>query len=100
MIALIFLVGLASQLLTIATIALFMNLCTPKVAATQFAVYMALSNLALSTGSAAIGWLDAVFTFEQVFYVIAIVDVVMLVFMLKFDLASHKVSVKARFGEA
>ena len=100
LIALIFLVGLASQLLTIATIALFMNLCTPKVAATQFAVYMALSNLALSTGSAAIGWLDAVFTFEQVFYVIAIVDVVMLVFMLKFDLASHKVSVKARFGEA
>ena len=100
LIALIFLVGLASQLLTIATIALFMNLCTPKVAATQFAVYMALSNLALSTGSAAIGWLDAVFTFEQVFYVIAIVDVVMLVFMLKFDLASHKVRVKARFGVA
>ena len=98
LIAVIFMVGLASQLLTIATIALFMNLCTPKVAATQFAVYMALSNLALSVGSWAIGPLDAMFTFDQIFYVIAVVDVLMLVMMFRFNLASHKARVAERLG--
>ena len=97
-VVLIVLVGLTTQLLTISTIALFMNLCAPKVAATRFAVYMALSNLALSAGSGAIGPLDALFTFEQIFYVVAVVDVFMLVLMLRFKLASHKGLVEARFG--
>ena len=100
MIVLIFLVFLTSQLLTISTIALFMNLCAPRVAATQFAVYMALSNLALSTGSLVIGPLDALLTFDQIFYVVAVVDVLMLVLMLRFNLAAHKGRVEARFGTA
>ena len=41
-----------TQMVFVAVIALFMNLCWSKVSATQFAVYMALANMARSTG----GW--------------------------------------------
>ena len=43
---------LLSQLVFVGVIALFMNLCSQNVAATQFAVYMALANLGRSAG----GW--------------------------------------------
>ena len=44
---------LLSQLVFVGVIALFMNLCSRNVAATQFAVYMALANLGRSVG----GWM-------------------------------------------
>ena len=47
--------ALISQMVFVSVIALFMNLCWKGVAATQFAVYMALANL----GSSAGGWLLA-----------------------------------------
>ena len=75
---------------TIATIALFMNLCASRIAATQFAVYMALSNLALSTGAALLGPLHAVLSFQSMFYLVAGVDVVMLGLITLFSLDRHK----------
>ncbi|MYF29803.1 MAG: MFS transporter [Gammaproteobacteria bacterium] len=43
-------VYLVGQVVFITVIALFMNLCWTKVAATQFAVYMALANVGIATG--------------------------------------------------
>ncbi len=43
--------AVATQLVTVALIALFMRLCSPRVAASQFAVYMALANMTYSLGS-------------------------------------------------
>ena len=43
--------ALATQLVTVALIALFMRLCLVRVAASQFAVYMALANVTYSMGS-------------------------------------------------
>jgi PAT family beta-lactamase induction signal transducer AmpG len=43
--------GIMSQFVTITVIVLFTRLCLPQVAATQFAVYMALANLTRSIGS-------------------------------------------------
>ena len=43
-------VYLVGQVVFITVIALFMNLCWSKVAATQFAVYMALANVGIATG--------------------------------------------------
>ena len=43
--------AIATQIVTIALIALFMRLCLNRVAASQFAVYMALANLTYSMGS-------------------------------------------------
>ena len=60
LIGLFFIYSFAGQWLTIASISLFMNLCATKIAASQFAVYMAMSHLALSVGSALIGLLEAI----------------------------------------
>jgi len=49
--SLVFVSQFLSQVLLVAIIALFMKLCDARVAATQFAVYMALSNLAYSGGA-------------------------------------------------
>jgi len=46
-------VALSNQMLFVAFIALAMNICWSRVAATQFAVYMSLSNLSRSIGAAA-----------------------------------------------
>ncbi len=45
--------ALSNQMLFVAFIALAMNICWSRVAATQFAVYMSLSNLSRSVGAAA-----------------------------------------------
>lgn len=44
-----------TQIITVSIIALFMNLCMPRVAATQFSLYMASANLAQSAGLALTG---------------------------------------------
>ena len=49
-IALYFVGAVASQLVFVATIALFMNLCWTSISATQFSVYMALANLSRTVG--------------------------------------------------
>lgn len=36
-----------------------MRLCDPKVAATQFTLYMAIANLGITVASASLGWLDS-----------------------------------------
>ncbi len=100
LIALIFSISFSGQLLTIASIALFMNLCVPKIAATQFAVYMALSNLALSAGSAMIGTLDDLFEFHEIFVAVAILDGLMMVTLLRFNLNRHKAQIEAKFAAA
>ncbi len=38
------------QVIFIAIIAMFMNICTPSIAATQFAIYMSLANLSRTAG--------------------------------------------------
>ena len=43
--------AVATQLVTVTLIALFMRLCAQRVAASQFAVYMALANMTYSFGS-------------------------------------------------
>jgi PAT family beta-lactamase induction signal transducer AmpG len=58
-----FAVNFSIQIVFVAFIALHMSICWPKVAATQFAIYMAWSNLCRSFGAKAYGelspWLEA-----------------------------------------
>jgi len=92
-------IGLLGQLLTVATIALFMGLCTPRVAATQFAVYMALSNLALSAGSALLGVLDRVLDFAMIFGFIAVIDLAMLALLAFFRPEQHRARLAELYPE-
>ena len=52
--------------------ALSMRLCAPAVAATQFAVFMAIANLGRAMGSASLGWLDSLGGIPAMFAAIAV----------------------------
>jgi PAT family beta-lactamase induction signal transducer AmpG len=69
-------------LLTVAYLPIAMRLCAPSVAATQFTIYMALSNLGISAGAAVLGQADALGGLAMVFPVIGAGTVLALVLML------------------
>ncbi len=97
MIAVIFCFDLSSMWLTVAGVSLFMGLCASKVAASQFAIYMALSNLALSAGSGLIGILDTLLDFNQIFYAVGLIDLAMIGGLFLFNLEKHKARLEALF---
>lgn len=98
MITIIFTFEFYTLWLTIATVSLFMNLCASKVAASQFAIYMALSNLALSAGSGVLGPLDKLLEFHQIFHAVGVINLVMMGCLLLFNLDKHKARLKIMFG--
>ena len=63
--------AISSQFVTITIIALFMRLCFPSIAATQFAVYMASANLALSMGNGLVVPLDSLLDYSEMFLFVA-----------------------------
>ncbi|MYE10826.1 MAG: MFS transporter [Gammaproteobacteria bacterium] len=62
---------IASQLVFVAIIAMFMNLCRKRIAATQFAIYMSLANLSRSAGAFLAGAVSAGLTWSENFLLIA-----------------------------
>ncbi|MCH7741484.1 MAG: MFS transporter [Proteobacteria bacterium] len=87
--------GLTGQIVTIAIIALFMQLTFQKVAATQFAVYMALANLTLAMGSALVAPMDGVLDYSQMFFVAAGLNVLFLILWPLVDLDRHSADMQA-----
>jgi PAT family beta-lactamase induction signal transducer AmpG len=73
--------GIMSQFVTITVIVLFTRLCLPQVAATQFAVYMALANLTRSMGSGVLVPLGGLMDYSQMFLVMAGLHVVFLLLL-------------------
>ncbi len=67
--ALTFLRGVASG-------SLAMRLCTPAIAATQFAVFMAILNLGRTIASASLGWLDSLGGIPAMFAAMAICSLI------------------------
>jgi PAT family beta-lactamase induction signal transducer AmpG len=55
---------------------LAMRLCTPAVAATQFAVFMAIFNLGRTAASASLGWLDSLGGIPAMFCAMAICSLI------------------------
>ncbi|MBD3649660.1 MAG: hypothetical protein HUJ31_19880, partial [Pseudomonadales bacterium] len=86
----IIVVSLTSQVVTVAIIALFMNICSQKVAATQFAVYMASANLALSAGSGLVAPLDARMDAGEMYLVAAAMNGLFLLLWPLFNLERHQ----------
>ena len=99
LIAIVLGVQFVGQLLTVASIALFMNICSPRIAATQFAVYMASSNLALSAGSILLGPLDAAFSFQEIFLLAAGFDLALVALIPLFKLSAHRARAAELLGE-
>ena len=71
-------------------IAIHMKLCGTRVAATQFAIYMALVNLARSLGAVAIGALQPYLAYDQMFFVIGAGFVLAVALLWRVDLQSHQ----------
>jgi MFS transporter, PAT family, beta-lactamase induction signal transducer AmpG len=84
------LVELSVQTFMIAMIAQHMNITWVKVAATQFAIYMAISNLGRSAGAAIFAALSGLFELPQLFLVIAAVTLLASVVLVPFRLSGHQ----------
>lgn len=84
------LVELSVQTFMVAMIAQHMNITWAKVAATQFAVYMAISNLGRSAGAAVFAALSGLFELSQLFLVIAAVTLLASVVLVPFRLSGHQ----------
>ena len=69
--ALAFVVYIVGQVVFVTVIALFMNLCWNKVAATQFAVYMALANVGIASGGFVFYPIADYLTFGEDFLIMA-----------------------------
>lgn len=80
---------ITQQFVTITIIACFMRLCYPAVAATQFAVYMASANLTSSMGSAVVVPLSNYLDHQQLFYFVAGLHVLFLMFVPLFNFERH-----------
>jgi MFS transporter, PAT family, beta-lactamase induction signal transducer AmpG len=78
------------QTFMVAMIAQHMNITWVKVAATQFAVYMAISNLGRSAGAAVFAALSGLFELPQMFMVIAAVTLLASVVLVPFRLSGHQ----------
>ena len=82
-------------LITFTNIAIFataMSLCWKRVAATQFTLYMAISNLGLVVGAGIIGPLKNIFSWEYVFmtYIIFVMVMLVLLKFINFDKHQNK----------
>ena len=76
---------LVGQSVMVSIIALFMSVCHPAVAATQFAVYMAIANLGRSSGAAAFPLLDKFLEAHQMFYAMSAAVLIAAALMTRFD---------------
>lgn len=76
-------------LVIVAFISIAMAISTPKVAATQFALYMALSNVGYTLGSAAFGPLQAGYSYPVVFVIFAALTLISILIMRQVSVADH-----------
>lgn len=79
--------------LCIAVFASGMQLCWKTVAATQFTLYMAVSNMGRAAGSALLGVLKTNFSWEHIFLFIAILPVIMGIMIRFINFSKHKIKV-------
>lgn len=88
------------QIIFICFIALHMNVCWERIAATQFAIYMAWANLARSIGAAIYGELEPYLGTGNEFLIMGSVCVVAAGLLLMVDLEKHKERLAHLRGDA
>jgi PAT family beta-lactamase induction signal transducer AmpG len=75
---------------TVTLLAMMMNICWRRVAATQFALYMAIGNIGFSAGAALTGPLDALFGYTHMFFAMAFCALLLLVLLRYTNLKAHR----------
>jgi PAT family beta-lactamase induction signal transducer AmpG len=79
--------------ISIASFAIGMQLCWPRISATQFTLYMAMANVGRSIGAAMLGPLKDNFPWEYLFYFNALLVIGSLFFVIILRMKKHLVSV-------
>ncbi len=82
--------GLCGQLFFVGYIALAMNLCWPRVAASQFAIYMSLANLSRSIGALGFSYIAARVDYTVAFALMAVFVIGAGMALSFFDLDSNR----------
>lgn len=83
---------------TVAFLALCMTLCWKRVAATQFALYMAVlspTGLGIAAGAGIAGWVSGLLDYPQIFLARAAVEVGLLALLLFVNLETHEERIAA-----
>ncbi len=75
--------------ITIGSFAIGMELCWCRVSATQFTLYMAISNIGRAVGASLLGPIKAAFDWEYVMLTVAIFSLVSLLFIIVLRLKKH-----------
>jgi PAT family beta-lactamase induction signal transducer AmpG len=91
----IFIYYVLNIFLSIGIFASGMNLCWKTVAATQFTLYMALSNMGRAVGSAILGVLKTNFSWEYIFIFTALTPLIMGVLVQFINFKSHKSKIES-----
>jgi MFS transporter, PAT family, beta-lactamase induction signal transducer AmpG len=79
--------------ISIASFAIGMQLCWPRISATQFTLYMAMANVGRSVGAAMLGPLKARLPWEHIFLFIGLLAIGSLFFVIILRMKKHLVSV-------
>lgn len=90
----LFLQAFIYQGVFISFIATSMNLCWVKVAATQFAIYMAWANLGRSLGAGAMASVESRLEYNEMFFLIGLTFFVAVALLWKANLSAHRQRVK------
>lgn len=77
----------------ISSFAIGMQLCWPRISATQFTLYMAIANVGRSVGAALLGPLKARLAWEHIFIFIAILALGSFLFVIILRMKKHLVSI-------
>ena len=72
-----------------------MHLCWKTVAATQFTLYMAISNMGRATGAGLLGFLKTSYNWDTVFFTIAIIPFVLVIIIQFINLKRHRIKVNS-----
>ncbi len=83
------------QVFFVSIIAMFMGICWARVAATQFAIYMSLANLARSAGAGAFALVATDLSVIDALYLIAALSIAAAVLLLRFDPEAHAARIEA-----
>lgn len=82
-------VQIFGQVFFVSVIAMFMGICWTRVAATQFAIYMSLANLARSAGAGAFALVAADLSVIDALYLVAALSVAAALLLQRFDPSAH-----------
>lgn len=94
-VALYAIVSVFGQMIFVSYIACAMSVCWPPVAASQFAIYMSLSNLARSVGAATFAMIAVPLGVVGPFYAMVALLVVAFALISRFDLEPHRTRLRA-----